>query len=232
MIASGNLPSVTVNPPQTPSASDTKNVTDYIVSQTVYDPDPSAAEPLGTVTDTIDNADNITRTMTDEAGRTVETIEDYNSDGLSYSHSQTDSDQNITTEYGYLCPCQLGGAGFFGIFQGTPEPRGGAVQPGTQFDGRLIERLARGCGPQVELVARQAAAEAATGVFGQVRRERSAPRRGRPVDRARPADLGAVPLRGDEAQQGQDRFHADLGTQQAKVNSRHDSSSATEKRNP
>ena len=47
LIASGNLPSVTVNPPQTPSASDTKNVTDYIVSQTVYDPDPSAAEPLG-----------------------------------------------------------------------------------------------------------------------------------------------------------------------------------------
>ena len=40
LIASGNLPSVTVNPPQTPSASDTKNVTDYIVSQTVYDPDP------------------------------------------------------------------------------------------------------------------------------------------------------------------------------------------------
>ena len=97
-----------------------RNVTDYIVSQTVYDPDPSAAKPLGTVTDTIDNADNITRTMTDEAGRTVETIEDYNSDGLSYSHSQTDSDQNITTEYGYLCPCQLGGADFSVFSRGRP----------------------------------------------------------------------------------------------------------------
>ena len=53
------------------------------------------------MTDTIDNADNITRTMTDEAGRTVETVEDYTSNGRSYSHSQSDSDQNITTEYGY-----------------------------------------------------------------------------------------------------------------------------------
>ena len=68
---------------------------------------------MGTVTDTIDNADRTTRTITDEAGRTIRTIQNF--DGQEYGatypvvsgfdsdgHVQAgDTDYDITVDYQY-----------------------------------------------------------------------------------------------------------------------------------
>jgi hypothetical protein len=79
-----------------------------------------------------------------------------------------------------------------------------------QVDGRLMQRLAGGGRPQVELIARGAAAEAAVSVPGQVRRERAASGALRSVQRARAAHLVAPAAHGDKVQQFQNGVKANF----------------------
>ena len=79
-----------------------------------------------------------------------------------------------------------------------------------QVDGRLMQRLPGGGRPQVELVARGAATEAAVGVPRQVRRERTAFGTLRSVQRARAAHLVAPAAHGDKVQQFQNGLKANV----------------------
>ena len=85
------------------------------------------------------------------------------------------------------------------------------MQFGAQLDGRLMQRLTGSGRPQVELVARGAAAEAAVGVLREVRREGAASGALRRVQRAWAADLVAAAARGDKAQQFQNGLEAHFG---------------------
>lgn len=82
----------------------------------------------------------------------------------------------------------------------------------TQIDRGLIERLPGGCCPEVQLVSRRATVEATVRIFLQVGGKGTAPLTMSPVDRAGPADLGAVPLRRDKPQQVEHRGDAHFRT--------------------
>ena len=114
---------------------------------------------------------------------------------------------------------KYGRGGFLWLGWASRQAREGAVQFFAQRDGRLIQRLPRGCRPEVELVARGTAVKTPIDILPQVCRKRPAPRSVRPVNRARPTHLAAAPPRGDKAQQVQHRLHADLRTHRAKINS-------------
>jgi hypothetical protein len=123
-----------------------------------------------------------------------------------------------------------GGCGFFGIVDYASrqvdttvvvgagftiallllQPGNVTMQSCAQLDGRLMQRLPGGGRPQVELVARGAAAEAAVGVSRQVCGERTASAAFRSVQRARAAYLVAPAAHGDKAQQFQHGLKANF----------------------
>jgi len=113
----------------------------------------------------------------------------------------------------------------------SAQPGDGLVQCFTQIDRGLTERLTRGCCPEVQLVSGRATVEATVRIFLQVGGKGTAPLTMSPVDRAWPADLGAVPLGRDKPQQVEHRGDAHFRTQRSEINPWHGSSSGPERRN-
>ena len=95
------------------------------------------------------------------------------------------------------------------------------VQPGTELQCSLVNRQLRHRQVQIQRVAAGAAAKAMPALPLHMRRQRSAPRRGRSMHRTRATPLRAVSCHRPEAYQRQDLRQRHLLTQLREINSRH-----------
>ena len=95
------------------------------------------------------------------------------------------------------------------------------VQPGTELQCSLVNRQLRHRQVQIQRVPAGAAAKAMPALPLHMRRQRSAPRRGRSMHRTRTTPLRAVSCHRPEAYQRQDLRQRHLLTQLREINSRH-----------
>ena len=116
-----------------------------------------------------------------------------------------------------------------------PAPRHRLVQPGTQLQRSFVNRQLRHRQVQIQRVAAGAAAKAMPALPLHMRRQRSAPRRGRSMHRTRATPLRAVAGYRPEAYQGQDLGQRHLLPQLGENQFQASAASfptGTEKRNP
>ena len=110
-------------------------------------------------------------------------------------------------EYGFLFSVAVRGSVAVDAGLASGNPRYVDLDAATKFDGGDVKFGVRDGGPQVELVSRRAALEAAKRISTQMNRENAALGGCRAVDWARPTQLAAARIRRDEAQQFENVAH-------------------------
>ena len=98
------------------------------------------------------------------------------------------------------------------------EPRHPQAEPFAQVEGCRVERLTGRRGPQIELVPRRAASEAAVHVLTQIRRKGATSQGARLVNRSAAAKLVTRCFGCHEAQEVQHFLETHFSTQSPKIN--------------